>query len=150
MAEMAFAGWRTQWVVAVHSDQAPSDAEWDAYVSFCNASFTGSNQKAFLGVVIFTDGGGPGPAQIRRMGLINSAQETFTTAVISDAGLVLKAVLAMVGLFNPRLKSFSTALARKGLEHARIPASDHDAVFALARALATKVRKADAVKRASA
>jgi hypothetical protein len=85
--------------VVVHRARPPTDAEWTDYLD----SWKPLDMSA-MRTLVFTDGGGPNPAQ-RKAANAALAGKSSLTAVVSSSALV-RGIVTALGWFNPKIKAF--------------------------------------------
>jgi hypothetical protein len=87
--------------VEVHSGQAPTDADWAAFIAAARKALSQGCKR----VLVVTDGGTPNAKQ--RVVLNDLAREfSVTVAVLSDAPAT-RGVVTVLSWFNPLIRSFA-------------------------------------------
>ena len=118
-------------VCTLHTEQAPSDDEWDAAMGLLDRHRRADGELASM--LIFTAGGAPTVAQRRRGNQITMGRRC-TRAICTDS----KATLVIVrGLswFAPGLKSFSTQELAEAIRYVGVSADEARQVWSKITAL---------------
>lgn len=102
-------------VVVVHTDVAPSAAEWDRYVA------DGIRWMPELrGFLVVTDGGGPNSQQRRQMERgLTLARDQPRIALVSNS-LLARGIGVAVSLFNANLRAFRPDDLPSALDYLRV------------------------------
>lgn len=101
-------------LLVIHGASPPADAEWDEFL----AAMTGILDRHPPALVV-TAGGGPTPAQRKRMNDLYKGMSP-RTAVVCSSTRTLCIALA-VGLFNPALRAFKATEMESAMAHVGIP-----------------------------
>lgn len=112
-------------VILVHTEAAPSQAEWDSYVA--NLKSMEQVVGGDLGrgaLIVFTDGGAPNAIQRRQ---VNDwlRGRYWPVSVVSYSGVVRTVGTAM-SFFNKGLDIYSPVAWREAFAHALVPPSQVD------------------------
>ena len=87
--------------IVVHSEAAPTDREWDAYL----AEFPEPDVLAGLKIIVYSLGGGPNGAQRSR--LVHLLRDRTPRAALLTASALMRGIGTAVSWFNPNFKVFS-------------------------------------------
>jgi hypothetical protein len=110
-------------MVLVHTDRAPSDAEWDAYCNELTRYDVGH-----LKSLVLTEGGGPDASQRKRVNALLAGRES-RGAVVSSNTLIRGIVIAL-SWFNSQIKSFTPNEIGAALAYLGVPFEPRAKVFA--------------------
>ena len=121
MKTMAFASVGTV-VIVLHSNQAPTDAEWAEYVK----EFKKFKDLTRVRSLVFTDGGAPNSAQRKEVNDLLDGRPGLT-AVISASSMI-RGVVTALQWFNPAIKSFSPDRVASAYEHLKLTPAERDSV----------------------
>jgi hypothetical protein len=107
MANMASARWKSL-LIAVHNDQPPSDAEWNAYMALLRA-FSDELRGDALKIhsLVITDGGAPDASQRNQLREVLGGK-TITASIVSDS-LVVRSIIGFLSIFIGGGKVFAPA-----------------------------------------
>jgi len=97
-------------ILAVYSDQPPSDEEWNAYVAALVAAYKAtSGTKGVVRSLVVTDGGGPNAIQRKRcFEAVEQFQNwTKSPAAVISASAVARGIVTVLSWFNIGIKVFS-------------------------------------------
>jgi hypothetical protein len=86
-------------IIVVHPRTAPSDQEWDAYLT----EYVKYDPEKLL-TLVFTDGGAPSAGQ--RKAVNDMLQGRTTRAAVVTKSPLVRGVVSALGWFNPKIKSF--------------------------------------------
>jgi hypothetical protein len=101
-------------VVLRHTRKNPSDAEWDPYI----AAFV-LHQQRFAhrtATLVWTDGGGPTPAQRARINAAVNLESGVSVAVVSTS-MAVRFIVSSMALFNRGIRAFSPDELDGALSH---------------------------------
>ena len=122
-------------LVAVHSPENPSDADWDAF-----AAFVGKHLQQTRQVFVYSAGGAPNVQQRRKLNALTQGRKT--PGALVTASRVSRAVAVAVTWFHSEFRVFSPAELRAAFEFLRLDADEARAVLACLRALARQLNVA--------
>jgi hypothetical protein len=118
-------------LVLVQDDQAPSNAEWDAFLGLLRANLP--NVK----ILVVTKGGGPDEKQRKRLEL-TLGRSRFRVAVVSDS-VKVRFVAAMIALFHKEHRSFTSAQTQEAYAHLEMTRSESTLADAAIRNMQAKL-----------
>lgn len=98
-------------IVMLHGSNPPPDSGWEAYLQQLHAK-----DVTKMGLLVFTAGGAPGPAQRRALNSL-LAGRYFARSIVHQSVLV-RGVVAAVSWFAPGVKAFEPAAWTNGASHA--------------------------------
>jgi hypothetical protein len=104
-------------IVMLHGVNPPPAAEWRDYLLQIRRKDVTS-----LGLLVFTDGGAPDPAQRHELNQLLVGRY-FARAIVHDSPLV-RGVVAAVSWFAPGVRAFSPSVWPSAALHARIQATE--------------------------
>lgn len=111
-------------LVAVHTKQAPTDAEWNAWLALLEQVGEEVGQDlARLPNLVVTDGGAPSTAQRTAVNMLVAQGKTLPPVAVVTDSLFVRTVLRGLTIFNPGTKAFAPAELGRALDHLGIPAS---------------------------
>ena len=119
--------------ILVHTEDPPSEKEWDAYLADLGR-LAGGIQK--LTTLVFTKGGGPNVAQRAQLNKVLSGRPT-RAAVISDARMP-RVIVTALSWFNPEIRWFAEHRGIDALGYIGRPESA-DAVLAGVRRMQSEL-----------
>ncbi len=128
---MAFARHHRDYMVTVHSNRAPSDAEWAAYLSEAGAWL-----PELRGSLIVSEGGGPTSSQRRSLKKLfeqHTGHSAFF-ALISPS-LLARGIVLAINLFNPYIRAFRPEDLDQAMKFLRVPDAERPALLAVAQRL---------------
>jgi hypothetical protein len=105
--------------LAIHTHQAPSDAEWGAALAEMGPFLAASGRQCTL---VFTDGGAPSAAQRKNLREVLGGRDLLI-AVLSGA-LLPRFVNASIALFNKSIRSFSPDEFPQARDYLRLDGSE--------------------------
>jgi hypothetical protein len=100
--------------IAVHTEQAPSDIEWDGWIELC--AKRAPNRFGFL---VFSDGGGPSSIQRSKLSRIPELK-TIPSAVVTSSA-VGRGIVTAVSWLGTKVRAFAPANVQGALEYLRVP-----------------------------
>jgi hypothetical protein len=100
--------------MAVHTEQAPSDGEWDGWIELC-AKRTPNR----LGFLIFSDGGGPSGVQRSKLSRIPELKMIPSAVVTSSA--IGRGIVTAVAWLGTKVRAFAPLHVRDALDFLRVP-----------------------------
>jgi hypothetical protein len=109
-------------VIGVHTEQAPSDSEWDGWIQIC-----AKRAPNRLGFLIFTDGGGPSSVQRSKLSRIPELK-TIPSAVVTSSA-VGRGIVTAVSWLGTKVRAFAPANLRDALDYLRVPEELRDGVL---------------------
>lgn len=119
-------------LVAVHTKDAPSDAEWNAWLAFIEPLGEEVGQDlARLPNLVVTDGGAPSTAQRTAVNMLVAQGKTLPPVAVVTDSLLVRTVLRGISIFNPATKAFAPTELGQALDHLGIPASAANALAAV-------------------
>jgi hypothetical protein len=101
----------SQRIIMLHGQNPPPEGGWDDYLKQIRTKDVTS-----LGLLVFTAGGAPGPAQRRALNSVLQGRR-FARAIVHRSALV-RGVVAAVGWFAPGVKAFEPAAWAAAAAHA--------------------------------
>jgi hypothetical protein len=108
--------------VVVHTNQTPSEAEWNAYVEAVVAASMQRTDAGILRYLIFTAGGGPNAGQRKAsndaLQRVNALRNS--AAAVISASPAVRGIVTVFSWFNINIKSFSPAQTEDALHHLEI------------------------------
>ena len=102
-------------VVYVHAEAAPTDAEWEAGLTF----FKDARDVSRLSALVYTHGGAPNASQRARLNAVLGSAKVRIGVLTSSAAA--RAAGVAVRWFNPELSIFGPDDLEAALEHVRAP-----------------------------
>ena len=99
-------------IVMLHGAGAPPDDGWRSYLSQIR-----DRDLKTLGLLVFTNGGAPGPAQRKELNDVVMGR-FFARAIVHDS-VVVRGVVAAMSWFAPGAKAFGPDAWRSAASHAR-------------------------------
>jgi hypothetical protein len=118
----------SQRIIMLHGQSPPPDSGWDDYLQQIRTLDVTS-----LGLLVFTAGGAPGPAQRRALNLVLDGRR-FARAIVHRSAIV-RGVVAAVGWFAPGVKAFEPAAWAAAAAHAGFRPEELPEVAAFVRRL---------------
>jgi hypothetical protein len=95
-------------LLAAHSAQPPTQAEWSTYVSNCRQVLSHTTQVGGTArVLAMSDGGGPTAAQRAELKSVIAASKTASRTAVMHSNRMLRGIVTAVSWFNPGIKSFA-------------------------------------------
>jgi hypothetical protein len=88
------------YVVYVHTEESPSDEDWDLALRFYEAA-----DASRLRTLVYTDGAAPNAAQRSRLNTVLGSNKQQPSAVLTPSLLARTAATA-IGWFNPNFRVF--------------------------------------------
>ena len=113
-------------IVVVHTSEPPSDDEWSRYAREVEELLSRSAPEE-VRTVVFTDGGGPNPAQRRRLAEIEGWSAVRVSVVSSSAAA--RAIVNAFSWFNPRMKAFLPVAVGAALRHLGLAPDEESRVW---------------------
>lgn len=107
-------GEKSDVTIAVHTDQAPSDSEWDGWIELC-----ANRAPKRLGFLIFTDGGGPSSVQRSKLSRIPELKRIPSAVVTSSA--IGRGIVTAVSWLGTNVRAFAPVNLRGALDFLRVP-----------------------------
>jgi hypothetical protein len=104
-------------IVMLHGQKPPPEEGWQDYLHQLRGRDVTS-----LGLLVFTAGGAPGPAQRRALNQVLNGRH-FSRAIVHQSALV-RGVVAAVGWFAPGVKAFEPSAWTAAALHAGFPTND--------------------------
>jgi hypothetical protein len=101
-------------VIGVHTEQAPSNSEWDGWIELC-----AKRAPNRLGFLIFTDGGGPSSVQRSKLSRIPELK-TIPSAVVTSSA-VARGIVTAVSWLGTKVRAFAPVNLRDALAYLRVP-----------------------------
>jgi hypothetical protein len=121
-------------ILMLHGARRPSDKAWGDYLLELRNLDVRS-----LGLLVFTSGGAPGPAQ--RQGLNQVLRGRYFARAIVHESPVVRGVVAAVSWFSPGVKAFSSSAWRSAALHARFEAHELTSVASSVRRVHAGMRE---------
>jgi hypothetical protein len=118
--------------IVIHNKNTPDDTEVQEYLSLLRAQ-----DMERLRSLVFTDGGGPSPAQRKRFNDILRGRE-LPTAVVSNDRMVRGITIAM-SWFNRKIKAFPPDAVQDAFTYLNIPKHEFESVWRLVKQLRTEL-----------
>ena len=109
-------------IVYVHADVPPTDAEWEAGISF----FKESSDPSRLSAIVYTEGGAPNAAQRARLNAVLGSNKVRIGVLTASAAA--RAAGVAVRWFNPELSIFGPEDVDAALDHIRAPTDQRSEV----------------------
>src|SRR5262245_9124536 len=113
---MVHAFWGRAHMIVVHTAEAPSDDEWNAYIQDLERTIS-----EVTGTIVITSGGGPNSSQRRAVNALmaREGRKQYRGAVVTES-LLVRGIVKALSLFNPGIRVFrpdalDPALAHVGL-----------------------------------
>lgn len=100
--------------IAVHTEQAPSDGEWDGWIELC-----AKESPHRLGFLVFSDGGGPSSVQRSKLSRIPELKRIPSAVVTSSA--VGRGIVTAVSWLGTKVRAFAPVNVRDALDYLRVP-----------------------------
>jgi hypothetical protein len=113
-------------MLMLHGARPPSDKQWDDYLF----ELRNLDVKS-LGLLVFTSGGAPGPAQ--RQGLNQVLRGRYFARAIVHESVLVRGVVAAVSWFSPGVQAFNSAAWPSAALHARFQAHELKSVASSVR-----------------
>jgi hypothetical protein len=110
-------------MVMVHTDRAPSDAEWDAYCEELTR-----HELSHLKTLVLTEGGGPDASQRKRVNALLAGRPSRASVVSSNS--VIRGIVIALSWFNSQIKSFTPNEIGAALGYLGVPFEPRATVFA--------------------
>jgi hypothetical protein len=108
--------------IAVHTEQPPSDGEWDGWIELC-----ARQTPDRLGFLIFSDGGGPSSVQRSKLSRIPELKKIPSAVVTSSA--VGRGIVTAVSWLGTKVRAFAPVNLRDALDYLRVPEGVHDGLL---------------------
>ncbi|EDM79236.1 hypothetical protein PPSIR1_03828 [Plesiocystis pacifica SIR-1] len=125
-------------VVIVHTDEPPSDEDWDAHLELL-VSLAGAVDR----VLVYTGGAGPSVAQRRRTNeAFVRAGGTGVSAILTPSRMVRGIVKAFSWAMQGQMRAFAPSEFRRAVDFLGVPADDIAPVRALLDALLERAGQA--------
>jgi hypothetical protein len=102
-------------VIYVHAEVSPTDAEWEAGLTF----FKDAPDVSRLSAIIYTHGGAPNASQRARLNAVLGTAKVRIGVLTSSAAA--RAAGVAVRWFNPELSIFGADDVEAALDHIRAP-----------------------------
>jgi hypothetical protein len=109
-------------MVYVHADVPPTDAEWEAGISF----FKETSDPSRLSALVYTQGGAPNAAQRARLNAVLGSNKVRIGLLTASAAA--RAAGVAVRWFNPELSIFGPEDVEAALDHIRAPTDQRSEV----------------------
>jgi hypothetical protein len=100
--------------IVVHTEQPPSDGEWDGWIEVC-AKRTPNR----LGFLIFSDGGGPSSVQRSKLSKIPELKMIPSAVVTSSA--IGRGIVTAIAWLGTKVRAFAPANVRDALDYLKVP-----------------------------
>jgi hypothetical protein len=118
-------------LILVHGAEAPSDAEWQSYVSAAHLGL--HNDPPLTGFLVTTPGGAPSSGQ-RKVMLDTASAKPIPTCVCTDSRLVRGVVTAVSRVYPARMHALRLQDVERALKLLGVPeALQAEAVKAVTR-----------------
>jgi hypothetical protein len=118
--------------VCVHSEECPTDVEWNAFLGDCRAV-----PPSELRVVAFTDGGRPNTVQ--RTDFAAYCGEAQPLIAVVSGNRIVRGAVTAISWFNKRIKLFSPAAANEALSHVGLNPVEAAQILKLAHQLSAEI-----------
>lgn len=103
-------------LVGVHSTEAPSDSDWDAWNAFAVA-----NAKDYRAILVFTDGAGPNGVQRAKTAKVQELMP-LPTAIVTASALARGIVTALAWM-GKNIRAFSPEQVHEAFGYLSVPAA---------------------------
>lgn len=103
-------------IITVHTESAPSDAEWKGYVEALREVVRTTADYARLRNIVFSDGGAPNSLQRKVVNDIIAGRDPIPVALVSGSALA-RGVVTALAWFNPKIKAFPPQEADEAYRH---------------------------------
>lgn len=101
MKNMSFSE-RNRFFVLAHGEEAPTDSEWNEYLSSLGRY---SNEITSVRVLVVSKGGGPTMAQRKRLrDVVGTAR---LPRAVSTSSAIARTIVTLIGLTSPEIAAFS-------------------------------------------
>jgi hypothetical protein len=120
-------------IIMLHGQSEPPASGWDDYLQQLR-----TKDVRGLGLLVFTAGGAPGPAQRRALNAVLAGRH-FARAIVHRSAIV-RGVVAAVGWFAPGVKAFDPAAWAAAAAHAGFRTEELGAVVTNVRRLHSTMR----------
>jgi hypothetical protein len=131
-------------VLTVHTDRAPSPAEWASYVRALNQLTREERDYQRIRNLVITEGGAPDSAQRKAVNDIISSK--YVTAAVVSGSPVVRATVTAFSWFNNSIKAFAPHEMNDAFRHLELSSFEVELVdrrlSALRRELAEHVVRA--------
>jgi hypothetical protein len=112
--------------ILVHAEAAPSDEDWDPWVSTMDRFLSAPR---VLGLLVVTDAAGPNSGQRAKLDpLYKKIDGGIPTAVMSHARVV-RGIVTVLSWFNPKIRAFAPTELTAALAYLGIEPSKREAVL---------------------
>lgn len=113
-------------MIAVHSEAAPSDEEWDGYL----ALMAQQPDLAAVRSLAFTDGGAPNSRQRKALNdlLTSRLRGAPGLAVAISSSALVRSVVTALSWFNPNVKAFAPDRVTDAYKYLKLTQSEMDAI----------------------
>lgn len=125
-------------VVLRHTRANPTDAEWDPYVAAYML-----HQQQFAertATLVWTDGGGPTPAQRARINAAVSLESGIAVSVVSTS-MAVRFIVSSMALFNRGIRAFAPHELDAALGHLAATADEREQVRRSVQTLGEKLAR---------
>lgn len=139
-------------LVAVHTSEPPSEAEWNGWVALLERCGRAVEQDLWrLPNLVVTDGGAPSTAQRTAVNVLIAQAKTMPPVAVVTDSILVRTLLRGFSIFNPRMRGFAPADFAAAIAHLGLPASEAPSLIQACRRLArelspSSVKTADALK----
>jgi hypothetical protein len=122
MTQKLFGAGEMDILLFLHTEQAPSSAEWNETMTFLTGHARNNDLRRFR-VLVLTDGGGPD------LTMRGQLQEFFKTTrqspriAVVTTSVLSRGIVAAVSWFNPNVKAFPPSQFASALAHLEVASS---------------------------
>jgi hypothetical protein len=115
-----------QTLIAVHSSDPPSAAEWEAFLA-ASQSLMARSEKGDVRHLIWSAGGGPSAPQRQQIYTAIKGRNGPTAVVTANA--FVRGIVGAISVFNPKIKVFKPDAASEALRYLGLSEIDGKAVL---------------------
>lgn len=120
---LAYAFWKRQIIILVHTKETPSAEEWEAYCVAADGWV-----KDVRGILVVSEGGGPNSMQRGQLETVLTRERlTGKTAVVTLSSIA-RGIVTALSWFTPNIKAFSTIQIPAALDYLGVPKDEHESL----------------------